>query len=118
MTKNKIPFLHTTALKILREEREILVADLSTVKNQIANLQYLRVNEPDDYNYFKWVTIYGGNVSKLTKLQNKWREGLKDVEASIKVLKLDGQAHHQALWEEQQYIEEVTSGPYNCLYGC
>lgn len=118
MSKNTIPFLHERSLKILREERELLKVDLQSVKRQIAHMQFLRKNEPDDYVYFNWESMYGGNVSKLTKRQNQWRKDLKDIEESIKVLKLDGQEHHQAVWEDQQYLEAVTTGSYNCLGGC
>lgn len=117
-TKNKIPFIHVTALKILREERDLLAEDLRTIKSQIAHLSQVAAKEPDDYEYYRWEVIYGGSVPKLMKLQRKWNKEVKDVEEAIRVLKLDAQQHHQDKWDEQQYIEEVTSGSYNCLYGC
>ena len=125
MSKNTIPFKHAKALGLLREEREMLKDELRSIKKRINHMQFLRMNEPDDYVYFNWESMYGGGVSKLTKLQNQWRKDLKDIEESINVLKRDGQAHHQGMWEDQQHKESmeqhkesVASGSYNCLGGC
>ncbi len=124
MSKNKIPFLHEASLRILRIEREELVKALGTIKRRINHLQFLRMNEPDDFEYFSWVSKYGGNVSKLTKRQTSLRDWLQDVEASIQLLKEDGQRNHQAqfeaqqrqaLWDKQQF---ASLGSYNCAYGC
>lgn len=117
--KNKIPFKHARALEILREERELLVDDLKTTKTQINHLQFLLKNEPDDFVYFTYEALYGGNVSKLTKLQNQWRKSLNSINASINLLKADGQKDHENIFQIVQAAERFKrEGSYNCLGGC
>lgn len=119
MNKNKIPFKHARSLEILREERELLKVDLKSIKLQINHMQFLRENEPDDFKYFSWESMYGGGVSKLTKRQNHWRKDLKDIEASIKVLKEHGQKDHEHKFQIIQEAERFKQeGSYNCLGGC
>lgn len=119
MSKNKIPFKHARALEILREEREVLVEDLTSIKSQINHMQTLRMGEPDDFVYFCWEALYGGGVSKLTKLQNQWRKTLKSVEESISLLKDDGQKDHEHVFQTVQAAERFKKeGSYNCSYGC
>jgi hypothetical protein len=115
---SKIPVLHVKALKILREERELLVEDLKDLKKKIPHLQHLQVKEWDDYEYFKWEAIYGGNVSKLMKLRSQCRKDLNGIEESIKVLKEHAKDDYQARLEDLEYIEAAASGSYNCLGGC
>jgi Icc-related predicted phosphoesterase len=118
-TKNKIPFKHSRALEILREERELLIDDLKTVKAQINHMQFLRMNEPDDYRYFYYESLYGGTVSKLTKRQTEWRKTLKGIEESIKLLKEAGQKDHENVFQIVQTAERFKKeGSYNCSYGC
>jgi hypothetical protein len=115
MSTNEIPFLHEASLRVLRIEREALVIALKTIKRRINHLQYLRVHEPDDFYYFGWVSKYSGDVSKLTKRRNSLRSFLKDVEASIQLLKDDGQKSHERAF---QSMKRKTEGSYNCAYGC
>lgn len=119
MTKNKIPFKHAHALTLLRGEREMLLVDLASVKKQINHMQFLRMNEPDDFEYFRWESIYMGGVSKLTKRQNQWKKDLKSIDESIKLLKEDGQRDHERQFQLAQAEERAKrEGSYNCMYGC
>lgn len=116
--KNTIPFIHVDALSILSDERNFLAEDLREIKKQIAHLSHARWKEPDDYRYFTLEMTYGGTVSTLMKRKHGMRQRLKSIEASIKTLKIDAQEHHQAMWEQEQYIKEGPTGSYNCSYGC
>lgn len=117
--KNKIPFKHARALAILREDRSLLVDDLAAIKKQINHMQTLRMGEPDDFVYFTWEALYGGGVSKLTKLQNQWKKDLKSIEESINLLKEDGQRDHENIFQTVQAADRYKSeGSYNCLGGC
>lgn len=120
MSKDKIPFLHEASLRVLRIEREELVKALATVKRRINHMQFLRMNEPDDFVYFSYESQYDGSVSKLTKRQTKLKGYLKDVEASIQLLKEDGQKDHEQQFQLAKIREAILpkEGSYNCLYGC
>jgi uncharacterized coiled-coil DUF342 family protein len=119
MSKNKIPFKHARALEILRGERESLVEELKELKSQINHMQQLRMGEPDDFVYFTWEALYGGSVSKLTKHRNQLKKALKSLEVSIKLLKEDGQADHENIFQTVQAAERFKKeGSYNCLGGC
>lgn len=115
MTKTIDP--HGEALDLLDEERYLLEDALTNIKPRIRQLNRFRT-AGDFGNYEIYSTVYGGNISVLTKFQNNLRERLHSVDATRKLLKEDRADQLQDAWDEAQYILAATENESKPFLPC